>query len=146
MAVATASRMLDEGREKIMSEHHWGDRIHLVIKQARESFHDLLAKDVSPYEQFGEDWPSADGIVEWAQAGFVNHGTSSYWVGELAYSYHTEGEYYAGVYHLAVSSEAEANAVVQGWKGRKVVVRYSPQDFSVSVMQPWSVQDPVPSA
>jgi hypothetical protein len=128
-----------------MSEHNWGDRIHLVLQQARESFHELLAKGSSPYEQFDEGWPSTDGVVESAQPGFVTHGRSGYWVGELAYSYRADGEYYAGVYHLGASSEGEANAIVQGWKGRKVAVRYSPQDSSVSIMQPWSGQDQAPS-
>jgi hypothetical protein len=124
---------------------NWGDRIHLVIKQARASFHELLAKGASPSEQFAEDWPSADGVVEWAHPGFVSQGRSGCWVGELAYSYRADGEYHAGVYHLGASNESEANAVVQGWKGRKVTVRYSPQDCSVSIMQPRAGPDHAPS-
>ena len=71
-----------------------------------------------------KDWPYTYGTVEHAEPKMVGEGRSGYWVGELAYSYSVDGEYYSGIFHLPASSEESAWDAVRGWKDRKVIVHY----------------------
>jgi hypothetical protein len=81
-----------------------------------------------------EGWPSASGWVEWAAPIMVGEGRSAYWAGEVTYSYSVGGEYYSGHFQFPVSGEDAAWKAVQGWKGRRVLIRYSPGDPSKSVL------------
>lgn len=81
-----------------------------------------------------KNWPYAHGTVEHAEPKMVGEGHSGYWVGELAYSYSVDGEYYSGVFQLPASSESTASDVVQGWKNRALVIHYSRADPSKSVL------------
>ena len=121
-----------------MSEDFISDRIRVLVQKAHDAFHQLLENNASPYDQDTDGWPITSGVVEWARPQTLRRGRDSYWVGEIAYSYSINGTYYAGFYHVAASGEAEAKAVIVGWKGRAITVRYSPQDPSVSVMQPFA--------
>ena len=79
-------------------------------------------------------WPSAQGTILSTQ---VQRSTDSYvqpWVASLTYSYVVNGEYYAGSYRIRARSERRADGKVAGWKGRMVVVRYSPDKHDLSVL------------
>ena len=56
------------------------------------------------------------------------------WVGELTYSYKVEGEYYSGTHLRKARSEKKAEALVEAWKGRMLVVRYAPTQHDISVL------------
>jgi len=56
------------------------------------------------------------------------------WVGELAYAYVVNGQYYSGFYTIRARNERRAEELVAGWKGRTVVVRHSPDRHDVSVL------------
>jgi hypothetical protein len=94
-----------------------------------------LATRVSRSNQVrSQGWPSASGWVEWAAPKMVGEGHSAYWAGEITYSYSVDSEYYSGRLEFPVSGEAAAWKAVEGWKGRGVVIRYSPIDPSKSVL------------
>jgi|SRR5580704_18541318 hypothetical protein len=81
-----------------------------------------------------QSWPSTQGTVMSAQARTASTGRSQHWVGELAYSYVVESEYYSGFHVMKARNERRADALVYGWKGRMVVVRYSPAKHDISVL------------
>ncbi len=79
-------------------------------------------------------WPSAQGTIMSAQ---VKSGGDSYfqpWAADLVYSYIVNGEYYSGFHRIRARSERKADERVMGWKGRMVVVRYSPSKHDLSVL------------
>jgi hypothetical protein len=79
-------------------------------------------------------WPSAHGTIMGAE---VRASADSYirpWVGDLTYSYIVNREYYAGFHRLRARSERRAEEKVAGWKGRTVVVRYSPRKHDLSTL------------
>jgi hypothetical protein len=79
-------------------------------------------------------WPTAPGSIEWAAPEMFGDGKSGQWVGKLTYSYSVRGEYYSGSFKFPASNETNAWRSVEGWKGRGVMVRYSPVDPSKSVL------------
>jgi hypothetical protein len=79
-------------------------------------------------------WPYVYGTIQYAQAATIGEGKNAYWIGELAYSYIVDGEYYSGFCQLPASNEDEAWNAVRGWKDRKVIVHYRPQYPSTSVL------------
>lgn len=79
-------------------------------------------------------WPSAQGTVVAAQ---VQRRAGSYlqpWVAQLTYTYIVNGEYYSGSFPMRARNERSAEEKVAGWKGRMVVVRYSPEKHDLSVL------------
>jgi hypothetical protein len=81
-------------------------------------------------------WPSAQGTIISAQA---QKSKGSYigtwvWVGNLTYTYIVNGEYYSGFHRIRAHTERGAEEKVAGWKGRMVVVRYSPDKPDLSVL------------
>ncbi|HUO24334.1 MAG TPA: DUF3592 domain-containing protein [Candidatus Aquilonibacter sp.] len=79
-------------------------------------------------------WPFAQGSVLNTQ---VRRSTDSYphpWVVDIAYTYVVNGECYSGFYRIRARSESRAEEKVAGWKGRMVVVRYSPGNPEVSTL------------
>jgi Protein of unknown function (DUF3592) len=79
-------------------------------------------------------WPSAQGTIMGAN---VKSSTDSYirpWVGDLTYSYVVNGEYYSGFHRIRARSERRAEEKIAGWKGRMVVVRYSPSKHDLSAL------------
>ena len=68
----------------------------------------------------------------------VQSGTDSYirpWVAGLSYTYVVNGEYYSGFHRIRARSERRADEKIAGWKGRMVVVRYSPDRHELSVLR-----------
>jgi hypothetical protein len=47
-------------------------------------------------EAKAKNWPYVYATVEHAEAKTIGEGKTAYWVGELAYSYIVDGEYYSG--------------------------------------------------
>jgi hypothetical protein len=79
-------------------------------------------------------WPSAQGTIMGAN---VKSSTDSYirpWVGDFTYSYVVNGEYYSGFHRIRARSERRAEEKIAGWKGRMVVVRYSPSKHDLSTL------------
>jgi hypothetical protein len=64
----------------------------------------------------------------------IGEGRAAHWVGELSYSYSVDGNYFSGFYHSPASGEDRATRWVQGWKDRRVVVHYAPENPSQSVL------------
>jgi hypothetical protein len=78
-------------------------------------------------------WPSAQGTIVGAR---VHSSTGSFrpWVGDLSYTYVVNGEYYSGFHHIRAHSQRRAEDRIAGWKGRMVVVRYSPNQRDLSTL------------
>jgi hypothetical protein len=56
------------------------------------------------------------------------------WVADLSYTYIVNGEYFSGHCRLRARSERRAEEKIAGWKGRMVVVRYSPDKHDLSAL------------
>lgn len=80
-----------------------------------------------------QSWPSTQGTIMGAQArrGDERH---KGWICALSYSYTVNGEYYAGFHSIGTRKERRAEELATQWKGRSVVVRYSPADHGISVL------------
>ena len=81
------------------------------------------------------DWPRALGTVVGTQPKRSEDGDSwNNWSLELTYAYAAKGEYYSGTHALPPESEDEATEVALRWRKRYLIVRYSPQDISRSIV------------
>lgn len=81
-----------------------------------------------------QSWPSAQGTIGSIS---IQANRSDYikpWAVEFAYSYVVQGEYYSGRHVIRAWRERGAEELGVGWKGRMVVVRYSPKKHNVSVL------------
>jgi Protein of unknown function (DUF3592) len=85
-------------------------------------------------QSVAKNWPYVYGTVEHAEAKVMGDGKTAYWVGELAYSYSVDGDYYSGVHHFSARNEDQAWGMVRGWKERRVAVHYAPDRPSHSVL------------
>lgn len=56
------------------------------------------------------------------------------WVCAMSYTYVVNGEYYSGFHSIRAKKEQRADELAREWKGRSVVVRYSPADPGVSML------------
>lgn len=56
------------------------------------------------------------------------------WAASLTYTYVVNGEYYSGFHRMRARSKRLAEARLEGWKGRMVVVRYAPDKHDVSAL------------
>jgi hypothetical protein len=81
-----------------------------------------------------QSWPSTQGAVGQAVSRPAGDRHYKPWVGELTYTYVAEGEYYSGFHRIRARTERRADELISGWKGRIVVVRYSPAKHEVSVL------------
>ena len=98
--------------------------VRLVKKWRRENL-----------ERAALDWPTTLGTVTSASSKRCDAKESwKDWVVEPAFSYVVSGEYYSGTHILPPESEDEAVDAARRWNERKLVVRYSPQDVSRSVV------------
>jgi hypothetical protein len=81
-------------------------------------------------------WPQAHGIILGGRANRVEDAQDSFssWNAELTYSYVVDGEYYSGQGLLPRETEDEVQEQLRAWKGRKVIVRYSPIEPAKSVL------------
>jgi|GEM_PF-3326028 len=79
-------------------------------------------------------WPTTQATVWQASARPAEQRSYIYgWVGELTYSYVVNGEYYAGSSLLKARNERRAQELVSGWKGRTIVLRFSPTRHDISI-------------
>jgi hypothetical protein len=121
-----------------MTSISWEKRFEAAMEHARGVTQKLIQQNTSAHEKFQDDWPNTIGTVESTNSEIVAADRyGSVFVAELSYSYCVNGEYYAGFYRVAAGTEAEAGAILRGWKGRRVTVRYSPENNAVSVMLPY---------
>jgi hypothetical protein len=78
-------------------------------------------------------WPQTTGYAEHTRATTISvGGRDNQWVGEIAYSYRAEGEYYTGLLHFPATTEKQAERSIEGWKGLQLIVRYHPSRPSES--------------
>lgn len=79
-------------------------------------------------------WPSAHGTIVSANA--IRSGDSYIrpWTAAFTYNYIVNGEYYSGYRRFGVRTKRRADAMIEGWKGRMVVVRYSPEKHDLSTL------------
>jgi uncharacterized protein DUF3592 len=81
-----------------------------------------------------QSWPSAQGTIGQAAARPAADRHFKPWVGELTYTYVVNGDYYSGFHRIRARSERRADKLISGWKGRMVIVRYSPTKPGISVL------------
>jgi hypothetical protein len=79
-------------------------------------------------------WPSTQGTVMWAKASYKEEDRQKGRVGELAYSYGANSQYYSAFHRIKARSESRAEKRVEGGETRMVVVRYHPKNVAVSVL------------
>jgi len=81
-----------------------------------------------------QSWFSAQGTIISTTVRSAGDRQFKPWIAELTYTYVVNGEYYSGFHNLRARSERRAEELIFGWKGRMVVVRYSPKDHETSVL------------
>jgi hypothetical protein len=81
-----------------------------------------------------QSWPSAQGTIGAVYSHADGHRYVKPWVSEFIYTYIVNGEYYSGRHLKRAWSESRAEESGLGWKGRMIVVRYSPAKHEVSVL------------
>jgi hypothetical protein len=70
-------------------------------------------------------WPQTTGYAEHTPATTISiGGRDNQWVGQVAYSYRADGEYYTGLLHFPTTTEKQAEKSIKGWKGLQLIVRY----------------------
>lgn len=80
-----------------------------------------------------QSWPSTQGSIVGANARFGGD-RHKRWVCAMSYSYAVNGEYYSGFHSIRTKKEQRADELAREWKGRSVVVRFSPTNPGVSVL------------
>lgn len=76
-------------------------------------------------------WPTAQATVMSTYSGRRDSGG---WGCFLTYSYAVNGDYYSGVWAIKTRNEKLADELASQWKGRSIVVRYSPTNHEVSAL------------
>lgn len=61
------------------------------------------------------------------------------WIVKFTYSYIVNGEYFSGFHRIRCQRAKRAESLASAWKGRPVVIRYSPSKHDVSALL-WSDQ------
>jgi hypothetical protein len=79
-------------------------------------------------------WPITQGWIEHVRTRTLDKDEGKGWVGELAYSYSVNGEYFAGFHHFTARSEEHACKLVEGWKDRNVMIRYRMDKPEISAL------------
>ncbi|HEY1462976.1 MAG TPA: hypothetical protein VGF44_06130 [Terriglobales bacterium] len=79
-------------------------------------------------------WPITQGSIEHVRARTLDKDEGRGWVGELAYSYIVNGQYFAGFHHFTAKSEEHADELIEGWKDRKVMIRYRMDKPEISAL------------
>jgi hypothetical protein len=80
-----------------------------------------------------QSWPSTQGTV----VGVTSRGIGGIykpWIGDFSYTYIVNSEYFSRFHPIRASSRKRADALTLGWKGRMLVVRYSPSSHKTSVL------------
>jgi len=81
-----------------------------------------------------QSWPTTQATISGTSV--RANARSSYiytWLAILTYTYVVDGEYYSGTCELKARSERRADELVEGWKGRMIVLHYSPTKHDISV-------------
>ncbi|MFZ0137751.1 MAG: DUF3592 domain-containing protein [Candidatus Sulfotelmatobacter sp.] len=80
-----------------------------------------------------QSWPSTKGTVMHVTSRSIG-GIYKPWIGEFSYTYIVNGEYFSGFHQIRAFSQKRADALTLGWKGRMLVVRYSPSSYRTSAL------------
>ena len=81
------------------------------------------------------DWPTTGGRIESTRVVVQQRGRHKVLVGEVAYSYSVNGEYYAGFLTKDGGSEAKLEAWTSRFTvGQSVLIRYHPKRAEVSFL------------
>ena len=81
-----------------------------------------------------QSWPSTQATIRQVDVRRAADRRFRPWLGQFTYTYVVNGEYYSGFYRVRKRTERQAENLISGWKGRMVVVRYSPKKNDVSVL------------
>jgi hypothetical protein len=79
-------------------------------------------------------WPLADGTLEFGESGTEQAVVLDIWFCELSYSYSVNGEFFSGQSRVRVQNEEAADALIRDFKGKRVRIRYSPENPAKSVL------------
>lgn len=77
-----------------------------------------------------QSWPSTRGLI----SGTTVLRKNNLWMAEFIYSYTVEGQYYSGFHFRGVVRKKTAQRLIEGWKGRMVIVRYAHAKHEISVL------------
>jgi hypothetical protein len=80
-------------------------------------------------------WPLTEGRIESGGVSVERGRSGEFATATIAYSYHVEGEYYAGDHKQLFSDEQRAWEYVDSIKGRTVQVRYHPRKLEKSMLR-----------
>ena len=80
-----------------------------------------------------ESWPRAEGSITSGEVRATHGWILDYAVGQLAYSYHVRGEYYAGSITRQYADEQAAWDFVDARRGKSALIRYKDDKPQVSV-------------
>jgi hypothetical protein len=81
-----------------------------------------------------QSWPSTQATIRQTTVRRAVDRRFKPLIGELSYTYVIDAEYYSGFHRIRARSERRAEELISGWKGRMVVVRYSPEKHAISVL------------
>jgi c-di-AMP phosphodiesterase-like protein len=81
-----------------------------------------------------ESWPRVESTVEMVDVREVRKRRTRYYIGELAYSYKVQSEYYSGFCRCIFNTEKEAREFVDAFRGQQIPVRYKPETPDISIM------------
>jgi len=110
---------------------------HLRLLSELRRLFKAASTGISTWRQLRQasSWSTTRGTIWQTQASPVE-GVAHIkpWMAELTYSYSVDGEYYSGVLQIEALTRHSAEHLFDGWKGRTVVVRYSPSEPKISTL------------
>jgi hypothetical protein len=80
-----------------------------------------------------QSWLSTQGTVSSTVSRNAG-GVYKPWIAEFIYSYTVNGEYFSGFHPVRVWTRKRADDLLLGWKGRMLIVRYSPSSHETSAL------------
>ena len=82
-----------------------------------------------------ESWPVTESTIEMVEVREVRRrGNPPSFIGELAYSYHAQNQYYSGYCRCAFQDRKEATDFVDARRGKQIPVHFKPDTPEVSIM------------
>jgi hypothetical protein len=88
-----------------------------------------------------QTWPMTQATVESGRVAPAGHG---YFLGEIAYSYSVDNEYYSGFYGRGFYTEKGAWSFVEALKGKTILVNYRSQEHGASRLTDSALRAAVP--
>src|SRR5205085_5307543 len=76
------------------------------------------------------NWPTAQAVVESVSRRRLDNDEIGEWANELVFSYSVKGTYYLGIFRYSLKDEE----MLEGWKGKSILIHYLPENPSKSVM------------